>query len=308
MSREVESARRYVARLLGTRHSNQIVFAFNGTDALNLALHGLLHSGDHVVTTVAEHNSVLRPLSMLAQASGVSVTYVACDACGWVDPADLRAAMRPNTRLVAMVHASNVTGTLLPIEAAGEIAHAAGALMLVDASQTAGHLPLDVDDLPVDLVATSGHKGLLGPLGTGLLYVRQGVEEHLSSVRQGGTGTFSEEDWQPSALPSKYEAGNLNIPGILGLGAAAEYLYERGMTTIRKHAEELTGLMIEGLLRIPGVRLHGPRHPERQVDWSALQSKAMIRRKLLRCSMPRSMCKRGRASTVRPACINRWGP
>jgi cysteine desulfurase family protein len=265
VSREIETARRYVARLLGTRHCGQLVFGFNGTDALNLALHGLLRPGDHVVTSVVEHNSVLRPLSSLAEAGIIGVTYVACDACGWVDPADIRAALRPNTRLVALVHASNVTGTLQPIEAAGEIAHEAGALLLVDASQTAGHLPLDADELPIDLLATSGHKGMLGPLGTGLLYIRQGIEEQVASVRQGGTGTFSEEDRQPSVMPSKYEAGNLNVPGILGLGAAAEYLYERGLTAVRKHGEELTGLLLEGLARVPGVRIHGSRHPERQV-------------------------------------------
>jgi cysteine desulfurase family protein len=265
VSREIESARRCVARLLGSRHSGQLVFAFNGTDALNLALHGLLRQGDHVVTSVAEHNSVLRPLSTLAHSGVVSVTYVNCDACGWIDPADLRAALRPNTRLIALVHASNVTGTLQPIEAAGEIAREAGVLLLVDASQTVGYVPMEADDLPIDLLATSGHKGLLGPLGTGLLYIRQGIEEQLASVRQGGTGTFSEEDWQPSVLPSKYESGNLNVPGILGLGAAAEYLYERGLAGIRKHSEELTGILLEGLTRVPGVRIHGPRHPERQV-------------------------------------------
>lgn len=264
VSRDIESVRRSVGRLLGMRQSGQLVFAFNGTDALNLALHGVLRPGDHVVTSVAEHNSVLRPLSTLAQ-QGVDITYVNCDACGWIDPAHLQEAMRPNTRLVALVHASNVTGTLQPIQAAGEIAHAAGALLLVDAAQTAGHMPLDIDDSPIDLLATAGHKGLLGPLGTGLLYVRNGVEEQLSSLRQGGTGTFSEDDSQPLSLPGKYESGNLNVPGILGLGAGVDYLYKRGLTAIRTACEELTGQFLEGLARVPGVRIQGPRHPERQV-------------------------------------------
>jgi len=264
VARDVETARRKVARILGVRTHSQLIFGFNGTDALNLALHGLLHLGDHVVTSVVEHNSTLRPLFSLER-EGVRVTRVGCDAEGLVDPAAIRDALRPETRLVALSHASNVTGAIQPIEEVGQIAKAAGAMFLVDAAQTAGHLPIQAEDLPVDLLAASGHKGLLGPLGTGILYVRSGVEEYLSSVRQGGTGVFSEEDRQPLSMPSKYESGNLNVPGILGLAAAADYLYERGVASLRKHAVELTGRLLEGLGRIDGVRIHGPRHPERQV-------------------------------------------
>ncbi len=184
---------------------------------------------------------------------------------GWVEPCNVRAALRPNTRLIALVHASNVTGTLQPIEAVGEIAREAGALFLVDAAQTAGHMLIDTDELPIDLLAAPGHKGLLGPLGTGVLYIRGGVEQQLNSVRQGGTGTFSDEDWQPAVLPGKYESGNLNVPGILGLGAAADFLYTHGLSVVRKHCEELTSQLLEALARTPGVRIHGPRHPERQM-------------------------------------------
>src|SRR4029077_18767398 len=138
---------------------------------------------------------------------GIEITHVGADATGLVDPAEIRRALRPNTKLIALVHASNVTGTIQPVAAVGEIARTAGALFLVDAAQTAGHLPIDVRSLPCDLLACPGHKGLLGPLGTGVIYVRPGVEEKLSSFRQGGTGTRSEEDVQPETLPEKYESG-----------------------------------------------------------------------------------------------------
>jgi cysteine desulfurase family protein len=265
VTREVEGARRHVARLLGVRNPAHLAFGLNGTDSINLAIHGLLRSGDHVVTSVVEHNSVLRPLDHLERSGAIQVTRVACDLQGFVDAGDIRAAMRPETALVVLAHASNVTGALQPIEDVGEIARAAGALFLVDAAQTVGHMPLAVDDLPVDLLAASGHKGLLGPLGTGVLYVRAGIEQRLNSVRQGGTGTFSDEDRQPTTMPGKYESGNLNVPGILGLGAAADFLYGRGLPLLRKQFEELTGRLIEGLRNVPGVRIHGPCRPEQQV-------------------------------------------
>ncbi len=162
-------------------------------------------------------------------------------------------------------HASNVTGALQRIDEIGEIAHATGALFLVDAAQTAGHVPIALDDSPIDLLAASGHKGLLGPLGTGVLYFRGGVEERVRNSRQGGTGISGDDDQHPMNMPSKFEAGNLNVPGLLGLGAAAEFLFEHGVATIRRRHEELTGRLLEGLGRIPGLRIHGPRHPERQV-------------------------------------------
>lgn len=202
----VDRCRKRAAELFAAESFDRIVFTFNGTDSLNLALHGLLEAGDHVVTSMVEHNSVLRPLRELNRRLGVETTYVPADATGRVDPADIQAALRPNTKLVAMIHASNVTGTLQPIAEVGEIARRIGALVLVDAAQSAGHLPIKLKDLPIDLLACPGHKGLLGPLGTGVLYVRRGVEERLRSLRQGGTGSNSEDDRQPEMLPDKYES------------------------------------------------------------------------------------------------------
>ena len=253
----VDRCRKRTAELLGAESIERIVFTFNGTDSLNLALYGLLEPGDHVVTSAIEHNSMLRPLRELKRRLGIKVDYVPADREGRIDPATFRAAVTPKTKLVAMIHASNVSGTIQPIEDVGAIARAAGAIFLVDAAQTAGHLPIDVSRLPLDLLACPGHKGLLGPLGTGILYIRPGLEERLHSFRQGGTGTNSEDDRQPAALPEKYEAGNHNTPGLIGLEAAIEYLQRRGIEDIRRHEKELTARLLDGLADQTGVTLYG---------------------------------------------------
>jgi selenocysteine lyase/cysteine desulfurase len=242
-----------------------MIFAFNGTDALNLAIHGLLRPGDRVITTVAEHNSVLRPLRAWQDRHGVEVVRVACDPSGLVRIEELQAALKKPTRLVAVTHASNVTGAVQDIQTIGRLAREQGALLLVDAAQSLGHLPVNVAELPLDLLASSGHKGLLGPLGTGVLYIRPGVEEHLSPLRQGGTGTRSEVDLQPAELPEKYESGNHNAPGILGLGAAASWLLERGIAAQRQHELELMGSLDSGLRQLPGVQVYGPLDPQQRV-------------------------------------------
>ena len=254
----VERCRKRAADLLGAESPERIIFTFNGTDSLNLAIHGLLEPGDHVVTSSVEHNSVLRPLRELESRRQVEVTRVAADETGRIEPADLQTALRPNTRLVAIIHASNVSGTLQPIADCGNIAHAAGALFLVDAAQSAGHVPIDLWELPIDLLACPGHKGLLGSLGTGLLYLRPGIEEQVRSLRQGGTGSQSELDRQPQTLPDKYESGNHNAPGLFGLEAALAWLEDRGIASIREHERQLAARMLDGLSAIRGIRLPGP--------------------------------------------------
>jgi len=254
----VERCRKRAADLLGAESPERIIFTFNGTDSLNLALHGLLEPGDHVVTSVVEHNSVLRPLRELESRRQVQVTRITADESGRIEPSEVQHALRPNTRLVAIIHASNVSGTLQPIVDCGEIAHSGGALFLVDAAQSAGHVPINLRDLPIDLLACPGHKGLLGPLGTGLLYLRPGVDEQVHSLRQGGTGSQSEQDHQPVTLPDKYESGNHNAPGLFGLEAALAWLQERGIESIRDHERQLTTRMLEGLSGVNGVRLPGP--------------------------------------------------
>lgn len=254
----VERCRKKVAELLGAESPRQVVLTFNGTDSLNLALHGVVRPGDHVVTSVMEHNSVLRPLSELRRRLGIEVTYVAADATGLIDPAEFRRALRPNTRLIALIHASNVSGTIQPIAEVGRIAREAGALFLVDAAQSAGAVPIDLSALPVDLLACPGHKGLLGPLGTGVLYIRPGVESRLASFRQGGTGTQSEQDLQPEVLPDKYESGNHNAPGLMGLEAGVSWLLEQGVETIHEREQALVRQLLSELSDVPGVQLFGP--------------------------------------------------
>lgn len=254
----VNRCRMRAAELLGAESPDRIAFTFNCTDSLNMALHGLLEPGDHVVTSVVEHNSVLRPLREMQDRLGIEVTYVGCDDVGKIAPQDVRAAIRPETKLVAIIHASNVTGTIQPITEFGEIAHTAGALFLVDAAQSSGHLPINLADLPVDILCCAGHKGLLGPLGTGLLYLRPGIEDRIKSLRQGGTGTQSENDRQPVSLPEKYESGNHNAPGLVGLAAALDFLAERGVKAIRAHELDLTRQLLEGLATIPGITQYGP--------------------------------------------------
>jgi cysteine desulfurase/selenocysteine lyase len=260
----IERCRQRAARLLGAENPQRIIFTFNATDSLNLALHGLLRPGDHVVTSAIEHNSVLRPLRHLAD-RGVQVTHVAADGEGRVSPNRVEQAIRPNTRLVALLHASNVMGTIQPIDAVGEIARQAGAFFLVDAAQTAGHLPIDVSASSIDLLACAGHKGLLGPLGTGILYVKPGVEEHLQSVRQGGTGTNSEDDHQPDRVPDKYEAGNHNVPGLFGLEAGLAWLEERTVAEVSHHERQLTARLLEDLSGLPRLRVYGPKSIEDRV-------------------------------------------
>ena len=256
--RTVGSCRKKIAQLIGASEASRIIFTQNGTDSLNLALHGLLREGDHVVTTVCEHNSVLRPLRFLAEHRNVSASHVGCDSQGFVRPDDIRRAITPKTRLIAVIHASNVTGALQPVAEIGQIAAERGVRYLVDAAQSLGHVPIDVNQLCCHLLAAPGHKGLMGPLGTGLLYVAPQIENELLPVRQGGTGTRSDEDIQPNSLPDRYESGNLNVPGIVGLESGASEILARGIGSIQQHSSDLTSQLMDGLQEIPGITVYGP--------------------------------------------------
>jgi cysteine desulfurase/selenocysteine lyase len=258
-NRIVERARRGVAELIGAVEPSHVIFGFNCSDMLNLAIRGVVRPGDHVVTTVCDHNSVLRPLRMLHEEASVEVSYVPCDGQGFVSPDDVRAAIQSNTRLVAVNHASNVTGAIQPVEEIGRIVRATDALYLVDAAQSLGHVPIDVQTIDVDLLAAPGHKGLLGPLGTGVLYIRPGIEREVKPLRYGGTGTQSEADRQPDALPQKYEPGNHNLVGLAGLAAATDFLRAETVEVIHAHHSRLGRQLIEGLREIEGVRVHGPK-------------------------------------------------
>ncbi len=265
VSRAVETTRAHVAKLLGLEDPTHLIFTGNGTDSLNLVIHGLLRSGDHVVTSVVEHNSVLRPLRHLADAGQIQVTRVGTNGSGVIDPDEVRAAIRSPTRLVAICHASNVTGAVQPIEAVGQIAREAGVPLLVDAAQSVGHMAVDVRKLKIDFLAASGHKGLLGPLGTGVLAIRPEAAALLQSVRQGGTGTHSDQTRQPDDLPGKFESGNLNVPGILGLGAGVDYLEQQGLATLQRDGWQRTRQLLAGFSAIHGLRVLGPAQAEARV-------------------------------------------
>jgi cysteine desulfurase/selenocysteine lyase len=257
-NRIVERARQGVADLIGVREPSHIILGLNCSDMLNMAIRGVVRPGDHVVTTVTDHNSVLRPLRAMREEMNVTVTYVPCDGQGYVSPDDVLAAIKPYTRLVAVNHASNVTGAIQPIAEIGRIVQATDALYLVDAAQSLGHVPLDANSVFADLLAAPGHKGLLGPLGTGVLYIRPGIECEVQSLRRGGTGSQSDEDRQPEVLPQKYEPGNHNLVGLAGLGPATKFLLGETVESIEAHHAEVGRRLIEGLQEIDGVRLHGP--------------------------------------------------
>jgi len=241
---------------------NHFIFTLNCTDALNLAIKGLVNGGReklHAICTHIDHNSILRPLNALADAGLIDQTRVDVDPkTGLVDPNDIRRAIRPSTKFIAITHASNVTGTIQPIREIGNIARERQVLLIVDAAQSAAHVPIDVQADCIDLLAAPGHKGLLGPLGTGFLYIRPGIEKGLSPLREGGTGSFSEDDRQPDFLPDKYESGSHNAIGLAGLGEGVQWVLDRGIDNIRAHELDLIRTFIDGVSDIDGLEYFGP--------------------------------------------------
>lgn len=261
--RLMHECRERINRLINGASPDHVVFTLNGTDSLNIAIKGMVLQGmrNHAITTWMAHNSVLRPLNALAERGHMEQTRLPCDPkTGLVDPDDIARAITPHTRLVAIVHGSNVSGTLMPIREIGAICRERGVPFLVDAAQTAGHVPIDVREMNIDLLAMPGHKGLMGPLGTGVLYIRPGLEEQMRTMREGGTGSLSESDVQPLNMPDKFEAGSQNAIGIAGLSAGVQWILERGVEHLWEHEEELINHMLQRLDEddMPGLRLVGP--------------------------------------------------
>ena len=259
--RIADEARAALARLFHAPDPQGVAFTMNGTQAINMALKGIVKAGDHVVTSSIEHNAMWRPLKALER-RGVSVTAVPSAPDGTLDPADVEASLRPNTRLVAMLHGSNVLGIILPIAEIGRIAHHHGVPVLVDAAQTAGVYPIDMEAMHVDLLAFAGHKGLYGPHGTGGLVVRPGVA--LETWVEGGSGVESALETMPAALPAQLEAGTQNAAGIAGLLAGVRFVLEQGVEQIRAHEMALADLLIQEVQDLPGVAVLGPRDPARR--------------------------------------------
>ncbi len=258
VQRLIDQTRRQICELINASEDGSLVFTYSATDALCTAILGVLRDGDHVVTSVVEHNSVLRPLRHLEKEGRISVSRVGCDATGRFAVQSVVDSLQVNTRLVALTHASNVTGAIEPLEAIGKHCRANGIIFLVDAAQTVGAVPVDVGKLNCDILAASGHKGLLGPLGTGILYCSDAVAENMTPLRFGGTGSTVSQDQQPGNMPDKFEAGNLNVPGIVGLQAGLEYLVSDQGQELLARQEELKQKMLAGILQIEGVNLHGP--------------------------------------------------
>ena len=252
----VMNARMLCSRLFHAESAETIVFCSNCTDALNLAIYGVLKKGDHVIASHMEHNSVARPLEHLKD-SGVEVTKILGSVETGVSARDVEDAIKENTRLVIMTHISNVTGTVNDIEAIGKVCRKHNVLFLVDAAQSAGARKIDVREMCIDLLAFPGHKCLYGPQGTGGLYIRPGIS--LRTLKQGGTGSRSEFLHQPEELPDKYESGTLNVPGIAGLAAGIEFILKEGVDRIQAHENHLTDMLVKNLAEIPGVNIIGPR-------------------------------------------------
>ncbi len=263
-ARIIHETREALCEFFGIGDPSHLVFTSNATEALNLGIKGLLRPGDHAVTTSLEHNSVMRPLRAMEK-NGVGLTVAPCASNGTLDPREIERAIRPNTRLIVLSHASNVVGTILPVAAVGAIARSHGIPILVDAAQSAGCYHIDVEAMNVDLLAFSGHKSLFGPQGTGGLYIRPGLEPGLEPLKYGGTGSYSEYENQPDFLPDKYESGTPNTVGLAGLGAGVRFVMREGLGNIRQKEEKLTGLLLKGLAAMPGVVCYGNGDPGERV-------------------------------------------
>ncbi len=281
--RELLRCREALARLLGVSDSSRIILTRNATEALNLAIFSLIKPGGHILISALEHNSVWRPVHHACKATGAIFDLVPCAPDGRVDPEAVRHALKPHTSLLVFTHASNVLGTLLPSREISLIARSHGAVLLLDAAQTAGRYPLDVETDGLDLVAFSGHKELFGPPGTGGLYIAPGLD--LEPLLRGGTGSDSTSPEQPSFLPDRYESGTANPWGAAGLRAGVEFVLSKGVEAIRRREKELTLQLLEGLRQLPGTIVYGP------TDWE--ERIGVV-----------SFNLRGMASTEAAACLN----
>jgi cysteine desulfurase family protein len=264
-ARILYEAREALSALFHVKDSLRIIFTLNATESINLALKGLLRPGDRVITSSMEHNSVMRPLRYLER-GGIPLDVIQCSEQGMLDPLDIEKKIQPKTRMIVLNHASNVTGTLLPIREAGNIAREHDLLFLVDSAQTAGAYPIDMENDQIDLLAFTGHKSLYGPQGTGGLVIGERVAEHaMIPLKQGGTGSRSEFEEQPEFFPDRFDSGTPNGPGIAGLRAGAQYVLQNGVGRIRQHEAGLMRKLMDGLSAIRKVKLFGPSRNDQRI-------------------------------------------
>lgn len=262
-ARIIFDTREKLAQLFNVDDPLRIVMTKNATEGLNIAIQGLLKPGDHVITSSMEHNSVMRPLRAM-ESKGVELTVVPCDSLGLIDPAQISAAIQENTKAIFFTHASNVTGTVMPVADIGRIARKHGLVFCVDAAQTAGCCPIDVKEMNIDLLAFTGHKSLFGPSGTGGLYIRDGLEKRIEPLCVGGTGSRSEVEEQPDFMPDRYEAGTPNTVGIAGLQAGVDFVLSEGIAQIKKKEEELVQTFMEGVKDLAGMTIYGQIDSQKQ--------------------------------------------
>jgi cysteine desulfurase/selenocysteine lyase len=253
----VFKTREVISNFFNIKNPMQLVFTKNATEAINIAIKGVLKEGDHVITTCMEHNSVIRPLKSLEKGNVIELTIVPGNEFGEIDPQDIKKAVKSNTRLIVSTLSSNVNGIIMPVKDIGVIAKENGILFLIDASQGAGSIKIDVEELNVDMLAFPGHKGLLGPQGTGGLYVKEGIK--INPLMTGGTGSNSESPMQPESFPDILESGTLNTPGIVGLGYGIEYINKIGLDYINKLKHELVKTIYDGLSELKNVKIYSRR-------------------------------------------------
>lgn len=251
----VDTTRKMLADFFNGSDPNRLCFSYNSTDALNLIIFGTLQTGDHAITTTLEHNSVLRPLYHQNRFNGVEIDYVPFNRHGFIEPEEIKRRIKANTRLVIVNHASNVIGTVQPVAAIGRICREHEVPFAIDASQSAGKVPIDMEQMHIDMVAFTGHKSLLGPTGIGGLYVREGIE--IRHTRAGGTGVRSADRMHLEEYPYRLEYGTGNIVGIAGMHAGLKWILEKGMDQIHHHEMALTRMLRDGLREIDGVLLYG---------------------------------------------------
>jgi cysteine desulfurase / selenocysteine lyase len=269
----LDDGRHRLNRFFNGRSPERFVFTLNCTDALNMAFKGVLQAGDHVITSDLEHNSVSRPLRAMELAGHITLTRVKADGTGTLNPADIEAAISVKTKLIALSHASNVIGTIQPIAEIGRIAQARGILFLVDAAQTAGVVPVDLQSMNIDLLAVPGHKGLMGPTGTGALYVSPGVK--IGAWREGGTGGDSSSETQPKDFPYFLEGGTPNVLGVAGLSAGVQWVEAEGLAKIHAHEMKLIERLWSQLDEIGGIEVFGHRDPSRRVGTLSFRCDAL---------------------------------
>ena len=254
--RIIFNTRETVASLLGVDDSRCVIFTRNATEGMNTVIRGILKPGDHVITSSMEHNSIMRPLRAVEK-EGVKLSIIPCSSTGDISPNDITAAIKRHTKMIIITHASNVTGKIMPVAEIADMAGRHGVILCVDASQTAGNVPIDVLRDNIDILIFTGHKSLYGPQGTGGFYIRNGLEEIVSPLERGGTGSNSEFEEHPGFMPDRFESGTLNAIGIAGLGAGAGYVAGIGVKTIRKREAALTNLFLDGIRSIKRVRIYG---------------------------------------------------